>query len=208
MTVSKAAQYQRAFRERMRREGLVGKLVYIRPEHAAQLSRVEKALQKPGARIRIPNDHTGATQTMESSPRWTTVSLYEALCGSELASSGQASFELIQGAEPAIAVTMREYGDLPIEIAASGEQLFCSTPLWDQSQVANPAAFNEALLLINPINPLSNFGLIQHEGGRRQYVVFGELSAGSALEQVIEELEVLARNTLEAAEVFAPEISH
>lgn len=205
MALSKSAQYQRAYRERRRREGLVPKLVYIRPEHAAQLARVEKALQKRGARISISSNGTGASESMSTS-QWTTTSLFEALQQAELVTSGQAAIELLQGAEPVINVTMREYGDLPIEIAASGEQLFCSTPLWDETEVQDKAAFNEALLLINPINPLSNFGLVQREDGSKQYIVFGELSARSGLAEVVEEIEVLARNTIEAAEAFAGEL--
>lgn len=205
MSESKSAKYQRAFRERMRREGLVSKLVYIRPEHSAQLARVVKALQRPGAKVFVSSNRTGASQTMATS-QWTTTALFDALKVSELVTSGQASIELIQGAEPVIAVTMHEYGDLPIELAASGEQLFCSTPLWDETQVRDRAAFNEALLLINPINPLSNFGLVQREDGSRQYIVFGELSTQSDLAQVVEEIEVLARNTLEAAEAFADDL--
>jgi uncharacterized protein YjfI (DUF2170 family) len=205
MAESKSAKYQRAFRERMRHQGLVSKLVYIRPEHAPLLSRVEKALQRPGAQIQIQNDNKGESQTMGT--KWTTASLFEALKSSPLASSGQATVELLEGAEPAINLTMHEYGDLPIEVAASGEQLFCSTPLWDEDQVKDRAAFNEGLLLINPISPLSNFGLIQLEDGRKQYIVFGELSAQSELAQVVEEVEVLARNTLEAAEAFSSELN-
>lgn len=206
MALSRSAKYQRAYRERRRREGLVPKLVYIRPEHAAQLSKVERALQRPGTRISIPSNSTGVAENMNAS-EWTTTSLFEALQQAELITSGQAAVELLQGAEPVINVTMYEYGDLPIEIAASGEQLFCSTPLWDEAEVQDKAAFNEALLLINPINPLSNFGLVQREDGSKQYIVFGELSARSGLAEVVEEIEVLARNTIEAAEAFAGELS-
>jgi len=138
--------------------------------------------------------------------QWTTASLFKALQKTDLITSQQATLELLQGAEPVINVTMHEYGDLPIEMAVSGEQLYCSTPLWSEDEVRDKAAFNEALLLINPINPLSNFGLIQREDGSKQYIVFGELSARSGLPEVVEELEMLARNTIEAADAFAGEL--
>lgn len=138
--------------------------------------------------------------------KWTTASLFEALKSSELVSSGQATIELIDGVEATINIVMHEFGDLPIQISVSGEQLFCSTQLWGEDQVADPASFNESLLLLNPINPLSNFGLIQQPDGRRIYVLFGELSASSLLEHVIEEVEVLAQNTLEAADAFADQL--
>jgi len=205
MAESKSAKYQRAFRERMRRQGLVSKLVYVRPEYSALLARVEKALQQPAAHIVIKNGHRGDQPAMGST-KWTTTSLFEALKGSELVSGGQATLELIEGVEPTINITMHEFGDLPIQVSVSGEQLFCSTQLWGEDQVADPAAFNESLLLLNPINPLSNFGLIQQPDGRRVYIVFGELSASSLLEHVVEEVEILAQNTLEAAEAFAGQL--
>jgi hypothetical protein len=56
-----------------------------------------------------------------------------------------------------------------------------------------------ALLEMNVPLPLSSFGKI---GDR--YVVFGALAAGSTIEDVVTELEVLSDNTLEAIEVVGP----
>lgn len=205
MTESRSAKLQRAFRERMRSQGLVSKLVYIRPEHSGLLSRVERALRRPGAQILITGNNEGDSPSMTTS-KWTTPSLCEALNSSELISSGQASVELIEGVEPAINLIMHEYGDLPIQITASGEQLYCATAMWEASKVKDPAAFNELLLLVNPVNPLSNFGLTQLPDGCKVYVVFGELSTGSDLGCVVEEVDMLARNALDAAESFADQL--
>ncbi len=205
MSESKSAKLQRAFRERMRQQGLVSKLVYIRPEHAGLLTRVERALRQPKAMVWVAN-HTGETRSMSHTPHWTTSSLFEALKQVELVTQGQATVELIEGLEPAINLTMHDYGDLPIQITASGEQLFCATTMWEASKVKDPVAFNELLLLVNPVNPLSNFGLSQLPDGQRVYIVFGELSAASDLGCVIEEFETLARNAIEAAEGFADQL--
>ena len=135
---------------------------------------------------------------------WTTDALYRELAASELPGTG-VSLELTGGSDPSIAATMREHGDLVIQLAASGDQIFVSAPLCRGAQVKDRARFNESCLRLNPVNPLSNIGLLSIDGDDL-YVVFGELSARAPLANVIEEIQVLADNTLAAAEAFANEI--
>ena len=137
-------------------------------------------------------------------PAWTTAALYQELVASELPAAG-VTLELADGADT-ISATMREHGDLVIQLAASGEQIFVSAPLCRGSQVKDRHRFNEACLRLNPLNPLSNIGLVS-VGDDDLYVVFGELSARAPLANVIEEIQVLADNTLAAAEAFAHEIA-
>lgn len=111
----------------------------------------------------------------------------------------QITVQLIDSSDPAIHVTMREYGDMQVVIAASGSQIFVSTVLVDAAQVKDRAGFNDACMRINPINPLSNLGLTTIDG-RDTYIVFGELSAASCADDVDEELQALAINTIDAAE--------
>ena len=113
----------------------------------------------------------------------------------------QISVQLLDSSDPVINVTMHEYGDMQVQIAASGSQIFVSTVLCDATQVRDRDAFNDACMRINPINPLSNLGLTQ-VGGRDTYIVFGELSAASCADDVDEELEALAINTIDAAETL------
>lgn len=141
------------------------------------------------------------------STAWSTSTLFDALNASPELREAGVSLELLDDAEqPAIAATMAEHGDLLIEFAVSGEQIFVSAPLCTASQVKDRARFNEACLRLNPVNPLSNIGL-QTLDGEDVYIVFGELSARAPLPNVIEEILVLAANTLEAAEAFADEIA-
>ena len=137
-------------------------------------------------------------------PAWTTDALYQELAASELPAAG-VTLEHAPGADT-ISATMREHGDLVIQLAASGEQIFVSAPLCRGSQVKDRHRFNEACLRLNPLNPLSNIGLVS-VGDDDLYVVFGELSARAPLANVIEEIQVLADNTLAAAEAFAHEIA-
>lgn len=135
---------------------------------------------------------------------WTTESLYRELSASTLGDSG-VTLQLNDGDEPSIAATMPEHGDLVIQIAASGDQILVSAPLCNASQVKDRNRFNEACLRLNPVNPLSNLGLLTVDGDDL-YIVFGELSSTAPLSNVIEEILVLADNTLEAAEAFSGEM--
>ena len=76
-------------------------------------------------------------------PAWTTDALYRELAASELPAAG-VTLELAAGEQATISATMREHGDLVIQLAASGEQIFVSAPLCRGSQVKDRNRFNEA----------------------------------------------------------------
>ncbi|HYG06198.1 MAG TPA: YjfI family protein [Stenotrophomonas sp.] len=130
-------------------------------------------------------------------PQHTTVELHGLL--QERYRDAGIEVELIDGLEPALNLTLREHGDMQVQVAASGGQVFVSTVLVEAARVRDRAAFNDACLRLNPLNPLSNLGLVQIEGNDA-YIVFGELSASSTVEQIDEEILTLAANTLDAAE--------
>jgi uncharacterized protein YjfI (DUF2170 family) len=198
---STAARSQRAFRERMLAKGLVPRQVFIRPHHREILATLELALREPV----LPDHYRHLEAYSAMTQPWTTLALHEAL--SEHVARERLPFHLglERGADPTIAITLPDHGDLIIHLMASGEQLFASTPLCLGSQVAERAAFNDACLRLNPLNPLSNIGLQAFEG-EDVYVVFGELSTRSPLVNIVEEIDVLARNTLSAAEALRPYI--
>lgn len=127
-----------------------------------------------------------------------TIEIYQ-LLNDRYANDDQISLELIDGAEPAINLTMHEFGDMEIQLAASGQQILVSTVLAPAGRVRDAAGLNEAALLLNPLNPLSNLGIVEHDG-KREYVVFGELSAASNVDAIDEEIRTLAANTIDAAE--------
>jgi uncharacterized protein YjfI (DUF2170 family) len=200
---SSSARSQRAFRERMRDKGLVPRQVFIRPHHREILATVELALREPVLPDLLRRLETFSAMTQP----WTTLALHEALA--EHVARERLPFQLTleRGADPTIAIALPEHGDLIVHLMASGEQLFASTPLCLGSQVHDRAAFNDACLRLNPLNPLSNLGL-QSFDGEDVYVVFGELSTRSPLANIVEEIDVLARNTLQAAEALRPYITH
>jgi len=195
------ARAQSAYRERMREKGWVPRQIYIRPGHRELLGKLELYLREPI----LPTFLRQLESLQPMATAWTTPALYRELSAADLHASG-ISLELIEGTDPAIAVSMREHGDLLIQLAVSGDQIFVSAPLCFASQVKDRARFNEACLRLNPISPLSNIGL-QAIDGDDVYIVFGELSARSPLANVIEEILTLADNTLDAAQAFANDIA-
>ncbi len=131
--------------------------------------------------------------------RWTTQDLTTRLA----AAFGTANVEEIPTADGAVQVVLPDLGDLSVTIGLTDHQLFVSTPLVEAEQVRERAAFNEACMRLNPINPLSNLGLTTING-RDTYIVFGELAPDSTLEQLELEIRTLADNAIDAIEVLKP----
>lgn len=131
--------------------------------------------------------------------RWTT----QELCKSLADVFGDANVEEIATADGALQVVLPELGDLGVTIALTDRQLFVSTPLVEAAQVRDRAEFNEACMRLNPINPLSNLGLTTINS-RDTYIVFGELSPDSNLDQLELEIRTLADNAIDAIEVLKP----
>lgn len=178
----------------MRAKGLVARQVYIRPEHATVLAQIELSLREPS----LPQSLVTIKDYAAMTHPWTTSTLYDALETYVARERLPMHLRLEAGAEPTIAISLPEHGDLDIHLAASGQQLFVSTPLCLGSQVRDRAAFDDACLRLNPLNPLSNIGLQTLEG-EDVYTVFGELSTRSPIANIVEEVSTLADNTLQAA---------
>ncbi len=131
--------------------------------------------------------------------RWTT----QELCNSLSAAFGADNVEEIASADSAIQVTLPDVGDLGVTIALTDRQLFVSTPLVDAEQVRDRAAFNEACMRLNPLNPLSNLGLTTING-RDTYIAFGEMAPDSTAAQLELEIHTLADNAIDAIETLQP----
>lgn len=138
---------------------------------------------------------------------WTVRSLKGALEQCDVATSGELSVRIVEGADPVLLATMHEHGDLEIFVNVSDAQIAASVLLWPCDEQPDRPAFNEFLLKAQKIVPLSNFGIATVDG-RDYYDLFGELATTSSLETVLIELRALAENALEAATdlrtAFAP----
>lgn len=203
MQPKSSAHYQREYRNRLREQGLVKKEVWILPEHTAQLSLYEKALREP---LGLPLSsgstmNQGASSMTDNTSRWTTNSLYRALSEAELFVSKRAELELLDGAFPVLHIVMYEYGDLPIFLSLAGEQIIVESMLWSLQDVSDTAKFNETVLRTHKFFPLSTISLDSMDG-EEFYRMFGALSSGSSLTNVIFEIETLASNVIQATEAY------
>ena len=195
MVKKTSAHYQREFRKRLRDQGLIKKEVWIKPDNAGLLAEIEKTLRND-----VPQQKIGDFIDMNNSLKnWTTTELYNALLEHDLVKSGKASIENV---EPSIIATMHDFGDLPIYIGVSGQQIVAESVLWSVNDVSDVAEFNECVLLTHKYFPLSTISLEKVGGVLDYYNMFGALSSSSGIENIILELETLASNVLNAADAF------
>jgi uncharacterized protein YjfI (DUF2170 family) len=188
----------REMRERYKAAGLVPRDVWILPENANALRTIEKTLRQPyrGSKVKLED-------YMAENMNWTITALHAALIELDAAKNNEIGVSLIQGLEPSLKVTLAEYGDLPIFIAAVGEQIIVDTLLIDADDVKDINAFNDAVLRSRSMFPLSSIGIETMPGGETVYNMFGALSAGSSLTNVVHEIYTLADNVVRATEAYS-----
>ncbi len=203
MATRKSSYYQSRYRDRLRKQGFVKREVWIPPEHSNVLKDFEKALRGGVVPI-IPK--MVKERKMNQVNSWDTESLFEALTQSDEAKEGAIEVEMVEGAEPGLLITMKEFGDLPILMSASGSQIIVNSLLWPVSDVADGAAFNDMILKTHKLFPLSSFGITQGPDDQDYYELFGSLSAGSIFESIMFEIETLADNALQAAEAYREDL--
>ena len=136
---------------------------------------------------------------MDKGQYWEAGALAVALAGIEEVATGRMSVTFRP--EGVIEVTLHECGDLAVLVGVEGKEIQASVLLDPVSSVRDPAAFQTRLLRANKLLPLSTFGITE-VGGREHYEIFGQLSGGSQIEEIVEEVETLGRNALEAAEMI------
>ncbi len=193
-----SAHYQREYRRRLRELGLIKKEVWILPENAKWLGKFEKLLRDQFDEETLEK----GVKEMTEMKKWSTSSLFDALATEPLFDGCRATIELIDGVEPAIHLVMHEYGDLPLFLTASGEQILVEAVLWSKDEVADVEGFNEAILRTHKYFPLSTISLDVLGDGKAYYQMFGALSATSILPNVVFEIEVLSSNVIQAAEAY------
>lgn len=201
MKAKSSAHYQREFRKRLRDSGLVKKEVWIRPENAKLLAHVEKQLRETVDTFDLAT--IGGKMMIESANTWTTESLFDALQGASLFREHKATLALIDGVEPALHITMHEYGDLPVFVTVAGDQIIAESVLWSAEDVIDQIGLNDAVLRTHKYFPLSTISLDTLAHGKDYYHMFGALSSASELANVVFEIEVLASNVIQATEAYA-----
>ena len=174
--------------------------VWILPQHAPVMLKVEKLLRKPNA---FPLIHAlKGVSTAMSNPLVTTQSLLPGLQGGELGASGRYSFSLLEGLEPVIQATAHDYGDVNVYIAVTGEIAVAQATLFPVSRVRDTARLNDRVLRTEKLFDLANICIDTHPDGSEFYVIYGALRATSSLADIEYEIDTLARNAVDAAAAY------
>jgi uncharacterized protein YjfI (DUF2170 family) len=140
---------------------------------------------------------------MEKGRYWSFPELATALAGAEEVASGRMSVSVVDGSGEGgvMQVTLHDCGDLVVLLGVAGKEIQASVALSPVSAVADGARFQHQLLKANKLLPLSTFGITDIDG-EEHYEIFGQLSGGSELDEIVEEIETLGRNALDAAEMI------
>jgi len=197
-----SADYQREYRKRLRDQGLVKKEVWVLPENGKLLTAYEKELRTPRLEQNVGLKTGENNMNDKAAHKWTTESLFNALKDRPAFSNGSCSIEIIDGIDSSIVVSMHDYGDLPIFITVSGEQILAEAVLFSLDDVANTADFNEYVLRTHKYLPLSTISLESDFENGDYYHMFGALSASSSINDIVLEIDTLAENTIQATEAF------
>lgn len=188
------AERKRQQRRRLQEAGLKPVEVWIPAEHRTVLRRVEQMLRRG-----VVPDLEPIRQSMLHGKDIMDIKLLRETLNDYTSEDGF-RFSAADAGD-AVEVVVEDREEFPILVSADDEQVQCITYLWDEAQVKPDARTDmlAALLEMNVSLPLSSFGKI---GDR--YVLFGALAAGSSIADVVNELEILSENTLDAVEGIAP----
>lgn len=188
------AERKRRQRQRLQASGLRPVEVWIPAEHRNVLRRIEQMLR----RGIVPNLKPTQQSMLHGKDVMDIKLLRETLNG--YTSEDGFRFSAADAGDT-VEIVVEDREEFPILVSADDEQVQCITYLWDEAQVKADARADmlTALLEMNVSLPLSSFGKI---GDR--YVLFGALAASSSIADVVNELETLSENTLEAVEAIAP----
>ncbi len=199
-----SAFYQQQYRQRLREQGLVKKEVWILPEHTSMLLDTERKLRVAISNSNSDNnDNQQGNDAMNKQVMWSASELYEALNSAELFKHGSASVELIDGVDACLHIVMHEYGDLPLFMSISNQQIMIEALLWPVDIVICPQQFNEEILYSRKLLPLSTIAIEKTGDGAVNYIMYGALSASSLLSGIIYELEMLSDNVIKATEAYS-----
>lgn len=203
-----SAFYQQQYRQRLREQGFIKKEVWILPEHTADLLEVEKQLRVSMVDQLDKNNHKQQeNNAMKKQVVWSVSDLYKELTNTELFGQGSASIELIDGVDACLHIVMHEYGDLPLYLSVSNQQIVVEALLWPVNIVKNQDQFNQEILYSRKLFPLSTIAIEKGGDGELNYIMYGALSAASLVSSIIYELEMLSDNVIKATEAYQDQLN-
>ena len=136
---------------------------------------------------------------MKKGEHWEAGALAAALRESDEAKAGRIVVDAESG--DSITVSLPECGGLKVAVGVVRPRIMVSVALARASEIPNRDSFNSALLIANPIMPLSAYSIIV-VGGEEWYGIYGELSTGSEIEEIEEEILTLGTNAIQSHETI------
>ena len=189
--------YMKQMRAGLAAAGYVKHETWVLPENRSLLKQMEQQLRQP-----ILAGSFMSENYMSAGNNWNIDSLFNALKALDEVASHEITLSLIQSSEPSIKLEMNEFGGLPIHIAVAGQQIIVDTVLVDIDSITDVRAFNDAVLRSREMFPLSSIGIESMPNGQTVYNMFGALSSGSNLTNVVTEVRTLIDNVQRATEAF------
>ena len=201
--IKNSAYYQRRYRQRLQEQGLVKKEVWILPENTRKLQEIETYLRQLSSHSLIDNNNMlQGNKTMKKNEVWLVNDLYQALKKEPLFAQGTASVEIIDGIDACLHIIMHQYGDLPLFLSVSNQQIIVEALLWPVDMVKQVEQFNQEVLCSRKLFPLSSIAIEKAGDGSVNYIMYGALSSSSILSNIIYELETLSDNVIKATEAY------
>jgi uncharacterized protein len=197
-----SAFYQQQYRQRLREQGLIKKEVWILPENTAELLEIEKIFRQPTIENKSFFCHMKENNEMKNREVWKIDDLFTELNESNLVKQGFATVEIIDGIDACLHIIMHDYGDLPLFLSVSNQQIIVEALLWPVSLIKNPSAFNEEILCARKLFALSTIAIEKTGDGEINYIMYGALSSSSTLNNIVYELETLSDNVIKATEAY------
>lgn len=101
-----------------------------------------------------------------------------------------------------LTITLKQYGDLNLHLSLTSKQILIETVICPVKNICDVNKLNYRLLRLQKILPLSLVGIsvINHQD---YYIAFGALSLSSSFDDILLEIETLANNALELAEMIS-----
>ncbi len=122
------------------------------------------------------------------------------LTDNQLSDGASLAIEMFDGENAVACITVEDRDEFPIYMTVDEGQILCITYLFGDDQVAQDkrAQLAEGMLLMNVSIPLSAFSKIGN-----QYIMFGALSPESSIDEILNEIEMLSDNVLDAVDALS-----
>lgn len=126
--------------------------------------------------------------------------LMKELTENQLSDGTRLAVEMFDGDNSVACIKVEDRDEFPIYMTVDEGQILCITYLFGEDQVDpnKRAEMAESMLILNVSIPLSAFSKIGN-----QYIMFGALSPNSSIDDLLNEIELLSDNVLEAIEAVS-----